>query len=179
MKIRFNGFVRLLSWSIVSLLLATPAMARTWKSADGSKTFEGELVSYDAKTGTVKVSISGVTGTFEESILSEADVAFLKQHATTPKGLAPALEPEPVVERPLEVPKKIEFLLEDHCWKCHDYGTQKGEIRLDNLAELPLDARLDLLNRAQEQTHFKQMPPKDEKTQPSPEERKELLAWIA
>ncbi|MFK7852157.1 MAG: hypothetical protein AB8D78_14365, partial [Akkermansiaceae bacterium] len=177
MRFRCISFKPLVSGLVLPLLLSPLGGARMWKSADGSKTFEGELVSYDAKTGTVKVSISGVTGTFKESILSKADVAFLKQHATAPKGLAPVLEP--VVERPLEVPKKIEFLLEDHCWKCHDYGTQKGEIRLDNLAELPLDARLDLLNRAQEQTHFKQMPPKDEKTQPSPEERKELLAWIA
>ena len=157
-------------------MLVIPGTSRTWKSADGSRTFEGELVSYDEKTGMVKVAISGVPGSFDQSILSEEDIEFLKKHATAPKSVA---KPQAVEARPLEIPEKIEFLLEDHCWKCHDYGSQKGDIRLDNLAELPLEARLDLLNRAQEHTYLKQMPPKDEKTQPTEEERKDLLAWIS
>ncbi len=77
-----------------------------------------------------------------------------------------------------QVPKKIEYLLEDHCWKCHDYGTQKGEIRLDGLADLENPKRLDLLNRIQEQVYFQHMPPKKEE-QPSEEDRKELLGFIS
>ena len=155
-------------------------MSRTWKSADGSKTFEGDLVSYDKKAGTVEVRIHGVVGSFKEELLSKADIEFLKKQASAPKTFSTASKPVETVEtRPLEMPEKIEYLLEDHCWKCHDHGTQKGDIQLDNLAELPLEARLDLLNRALEQTHFKQMPPKDEKTQPNDQQRAELLAWIS
>ncbi|QTN32075.1 DUF1588 domain-containing protein [Akkermansiaceae bacterium] len=81
-------------------------------------------------------------------------------------------------ESAFQVPEKIEYLLEDHCWKCHDYGTQKGEIRLDDLAGMENPKRLDLLNRIQEQVYFKHMPPKKE-DQPSEEDRKELLAFIS
>jgi hypothetical protein len=45
-------------------------------------------------------------------------------------------------------------------------GTEKGDIRLDNLEELPLQARLNLMNRALEQVYLKQMPPK-KKDQPT------------
>lgn len=180
MKSRYSRFRRLLPVVSVSLLLAVTVSARTWKSADGSKTFEGELVSYDKKTGTVEVNINGNPASFDQSLLSGEDIEFLKQHATGPVVFAADAAPVETVEtRPLAMPEKIEYLLEDHCWKCHDSGTQKGEVRLDNLPELTLEARLDLLNRAQEQTHFKQMPPKDEKTLPSAAEREQLLAWIS
>ncbi|BCX47776.1 hypothetical protein HAHE_16840 [Haloferula helveola] len=79
----------------------------------------------------------------------------------------------------LNMPQEIEYLLEDYCWKCHDNGTTKGDIRLDNLTELPLDERLDLFNRMHEQAYLEHMPPKDEDDQPSAEERDKLIAWIA
>ena len=50
---------------------------------------------------------------------------------------------------------------------------------LDNLLDLNLPKRLDLLNRMQEQAFFRQMPPKKKKTQPSEEERKRLLDWMS
>jgi len=126
------------------------------------------------------MAIGGKTGSFSQNILSKEDVEFLKQGASAPAAVSFAPTPvETVAARPLAMPEKIEYLLEDHCWKCHDHGTQKGDVRLDNLAELTLEARLDLLNRVQEQTHFGQMPPKDEKTRPSTEEREDLLAWIS
>ena len=78
----------------------------------------------------------------------------------------------------LVIPEKIEFLLEDYCFSCHEDGLVKGDVRLDNLDTLTLDARLDLLNRMQEQVYFNQMPPK-KKDQPSVEERSELGSWIA
>lgn len=73
--------------------------------------------------------------------------------------------------------RDMEYLLEDHCWKCHDYGTEKGEVRLDNLSELTREARLELFNRMQEQVYFKQMPPPDE-DQPEEKERQQLVAWL-
>lgn len=73
-------------------------------------------------------------------------------------------------------PKAAE-ILSNYCTDCHEEGTEKGDIRLDNLAELTLDARLDLMNRALEQVYLKQMPPK-KKDQPSEAERSALGSWI-
>lgn len=77
------------------------------------------------------------------------------------------------------LPDGIMMILEDRCQSCHEEGTEKGDLRLDNLGELSLDGWLETLNRMQEQVHFKQMPPPDKKSQPSTEERKELLTWLS
>ncbi len=77
------------------------------------------------------------------------------------------------------VPQEIEYLLEDHCWKCHDDSTGKGDVRLDNLGELDLDSWINLLNRMHEQTHLEIMPPKKERSKPSADERQKLVDWIA
>ncbi len=69
-------------------------------------------------------------------------------------------------------------LLENYCYSCHEDGTEKGDIRLDHLADLELDARLDLLNKMQEQLHFEEMPPK-KKDQPTEGERAALTAWAS
>lgn len=71
----------------------------------------------------------------------------------------------------------MQIILEDNCQDCHEDGTEKGEVRLDNLHELPLEARLDMFNRMQEQVYLEQMPPK-KKSQPTAQERAELIAWI-
>jgi hypothetical protein len=78
---------------------------------------------------------------------------------------------------PFQLPAPSEELLEHYCFSCHDEETQKGDIRLDNLAALELGKRLDLLNRMQEQLYFQHMPPK-KKRQPDEEGRKELLAMF-
>ena len=69
-------------------------------------------------------------------------------------------------------------ILDQYCFSCHENGTTKGDVRLDNLGELPLDARLDLMNRMLEQVYLKQMPPPKKKTQPSEAQREQLAAWI-
>ena len=79
----------------------------------------------------------------------------------------------------LEIPEEIEFLLEDYCWKCHEDGLVKGDVRLDNLDELELGDRLMLFNRMHEQTFLEHMPPKEEDDQPTSEERRKLIEWIA
>ncbi|MGB0549671.1 MAG: DUF1592 domain-containing protein, partial [Limisphaerales bacterium] len=68
-------------------------------------------------------------------------------------------------------------VLEAHCLDCHDADTQKGEVRLDALGGMALEARLDLLNRVQEQLFLKEMPPK-KKAQPSEAERAALAGWV-
>ncbi|MDX1679666.1 MAG: sialate O-acetylesterase, partial [Akkermansiaceae bacterium] len=60
-------------------LLISSAHARTWTNSDGSKTFEGTLVSYDADTGKVTVDMNGREVTFDESLLSADDIAYAKE----------------------------------------------------------------------------------------------------
>ena len=58
------------------------------------------------------------------------------------------------------VPPQTDELLDIYCFSCHDEDTQKGDLRLDQLDELSLDARLNLLNKMQEQLFFGEMPPR-------------------
>jgi hypothetical protein len=62
-----------------------------------------------------------------------------------------------------QISEETQILLENHCLDCHDDIEHKGDIRLDNLAELELPKRLDILNRVQEQVYFQHMPPKKKK----------------
>lgn len=65
----------------VTCLLLTGAHARTWKSADGAKTFEGELKSYDASIAVVTVALNnGTIMHFEQDKLSAEDIAYLKTY---------------------------------------------------------------------------------------------------
>ncbi len=69
---------------ILSTLCAAAALmltadARTWTSADGSKTFEGEMTAYDADADKVTVDMNGREMTFSTSILSADDIAYIKQ----------------------------------------------------------------------------------------------------
>lgn len=65
--------------AITSLLL-TGAHARTWTSADGAKTFDGELLSYDPASGAVGVTLAGGKPMkFTQDKLSAADISFLKE----------------------------------------------------------------------------------------------------
>jgi hypothetical protein len=62
------------------LALCLPLGARTWTSADGGRTFEGDLRTYDSATGKVTVILrNGRTLTFDQDKLSEDDIAFLKE----------------------------------------------------------------------------------------------------
>ena len=51
-------------------------------------------------------------------------------------------------------PEEVLVILEEQCFSCHEDGTEKGDVRLDNLGELALEPRLDLLNRMHEKIHF-------------------------
>ncbi len=55
------------------------AHARTWTSVDGSKTFQGDLKSYDPDTGKVTVILNGRQTIFTQDKLSEEDRDFLRQ----------------------------------------------------------------------------------------------------
>jgi Carbohydrate esterase, sialic acid-specific acetylesterase len=79
---------RLILAAITSLLLAG-AHARTWTSADGAKTFEGELKTYDPSTGMVGVTLSnGKEMKFSQKVLSPADIAFLGEQGKVEAPIA-------------------------------------------------------------------------------------------
>ncbi len=64
-----------------AFLLVLGVQARTWTSADGSKTFEGELQSYDAASGKVSVTLpNGKRMAFNQDKLSADDIAWLKKN---------------------------------------------------------------------------------------------------
>jgi len=80
-------------------------------------------------------------------------------------------------DRAFRVQPVMGKLLDQYCFSCHD-DTAKGDVRLDNLESLALDARLDLLNRMQEQIFIGEMPPKKKK-QPAEAERNLLVEWLS
>ena len=75
----------------LAMLFIAGAQARTWTSADGTKTFEGELKSYSPATGMVGVTLAnGTAMNFNQNKLSAADIAFLKeQGAVSPATASP------------------------------------------------------------------------------------------
>ena len=74
-----------------ALFFSHAAQARTWTSADGAKTFEGELKAYDPATGVVAVTLSsGKAMNFTQDKLSAADIDFLKEQGKFPVDKAAA-----------------------------------------------------------------------------------------
>lgn len=65
----------------------------------------------------------------------------------------------------------------EHCAECHSGETAEGGIRFDNIKDIKLPARLELLNRAQDQLFFNLMPPKDS-DQLRPEQRASLATQL-
>ncbi len=74
---RIHPFLQLAA----TLWLVVGVQARNWTSADGAKTFEGELQSYDAASGKVSVTKpNGKRMTFMQDMLSADDVAWLDKN---------------------------------------------------------------------------------------------------
>ena len=68
---------KILAVGALSLLLVNSGWARTWTSADGTKTFEATYRSFNKATGQVNVVMNGSLKTFDQSLLSEADRKFI------------------------------------------------------------------------------------------------------
>ena len=80
---------RLAGIAAMTLLITSGMQARTWTSADGAKTFEGELKSYNPATGMVGVTLkNGTARNFNQDKLSAADIDFLKEQGAV--SAAPA-----------------------------------------------------------------------------------------
>lgn len=94
MEIQSPKFIisRLLILATITSLLFTGTHARTWTSADGKSSFEGDLIKYDAATGQVTMDRDGKRVTFKRELLSAADIAFLDGQAK------PAAQPMPPIE---------------------------------------------------------------------------------
>jgi hypothetical protein len=70
-----------------AFFLVFGVQARTWTSADGTKTFEGKLQSYDARKGLVTVTLpNGKRQTFRQDKLSEADITFARENGRKASG---------------------------------------------------------------------------------------------
>ena len=80
---------------------------------------------------------------------------------------------------PFTTSDKVQELMMNYCFDCHDGDSKKGDIQLDNLESLVLEDRLDLLNKVQEQLYIKEMPPKKKKAQPNAKDRQSLLDWVS
>lgn len=76
------------------------------------------------------------------------------------------------------VPPPTKAFLQKHCTDCHDAETQKGKVRLDNLAaDFTAPASSELWGRVFTQLERREMPPK-KKAQPSDAEREAILHWL-
>ena len=70
-------FARTLTAAACLLALASPLVARTWTSADGTKTFEGDFVGVD--DGIVTVLRGRTKQRFKMEVLSKEDIAFIEK----------------------------------------------------------------------------------------------------
>ena len=80
---------RLMAPAVAAVLIALPSslQSRTWTSADGAKSFEGELQSYDAASGKVSVTLPNRKRmTFTQDKLSADDIAWLEKNGSRPAG---------------------------------------------------------------------------------------------
>jgi len=61
----------------------------------------------------------------------------------------------------LEIPEEIHAIIKSGCMDCHSGDSAEAGIRFDNFPTLTLNAKLEVLNRAQDQIFFELMPPED------------------
>ncbi len=85
--------------------------------------------------------------------------------------------PDPQAETLIVVPEHIQTILANHCLDCHNEDNTEGTVQLDQIEDLDEGAKLELLNKAQDQLFFGLMPPKDA-SQPEADDRKTLTTWI-
>ena len=83
-----------------------------------------------------------------------------------------------VVAAPATLPAPAKTFLQKHCFECHDADTQKGKVRLDNLApDFTSPASAEMWGRVFAQLEKREMPPK-KKAQPGDAERQAVLDWL-
>ncbi|MFT4547517.1 MAG: hypothetical protein ACI9MB_001464 [Verrucomicrobiales bacterium] len=118
MKNHRTSFKMILGTAALALALFTSLQARTWTSADGTRTFEAELQSYDAASGEVRVILlpNRKRMMFMQEKLSADDLAWLKKNAGKPAAGSggndiPEVLPDPDDKAPdTTKPVKVYFL---------------------------------------------------------------------
>lgn len=76
------------------------------------------------------------------------------------------------------LPNGIQTVIKNRCLDCHSGESAEADVRLDQLASLNLENRLDLFNRVQEQLFLERMPP-DEAEPLSVNQRTVLRKWVS
>lgn len=74
---------------------------------------------------------------------------------------------------------KMDAFIESHCIKCHDEDTEKGDFRVDNLSPKVGFEDTPQWVEIMERISSGEMPPEDEKKQPSADKRVDIVEWIA
>ncbi len=90
--------------------------------------------------------------------------------------LVVASNPADKDERTLQA--RAHEIIEHYCISCHGPEKQKGKVRFDAMETIDAVDLQDLFLNAQDALHFEEMPPEDEKRQPTDAEREVLLAWL-
>ncbi len=76
------------------------------------------------------------------------------------------------------VPANVASAVKRFCIDCHSGDSAEAGVKLDGLAAIGQDERLELLNKAQEQVYFKRMPPED--AEPLDDKQREVLSgWLS
>ncbi len=78
---------------------------------------------------------------------------------------------------PFTVPPAVQALVSKYCADCHGGKKPEGGVHFGELAKLSHEARLQLLNAAQDQLFFRLMPPSDA-DQPGDADMAALAGWI-
>ncbi len=73
-----KAIIQTLALTVIISLSVLDLHARTWTRADSKSTTVGDLIAYNAATGEVTLERAGKRITFNQKILSESDIAFLK-----------------------------------------------------------------------------------------------------
>ena len=124
MRFKNTTYTILAFFCFSSLLTLSDAVeSRTWTSADGSQTFEGELIKYNAYTGLVTVDRGDRELTFDQRVLSASDIEYLKEEGpklaatssgrsggTTVSGSIPDELPDPENE-PANMRKPVQVFI--------------------------------------------------------------------
>jgi len=97
------------------------------------------------------------------------------RHAFALFLLSPALSQA----APLSYVKDVRPVLEKYCWDCHGDGAKKGEVVLDaDKDEAAIARNRKIWTGAMFHIEQWTMPPTDQKTQPTREEREMLVQWL-
>ena len=91
--------------AVIQFLFLAGAGARIWTSADGNKTFEGELKEYNVATGKVTVTMgNGKVVSFKQEVLSADDIAWLVENGTKTSSRSSSQQAGGVVPKELPDP---------------------------------------------------------------------------